>query len=108
MDQLAQLKEKISVSPAEALFLVGYSGSVGAAQKSTYNLVSRGEFPFPIREVRFGNRKKRVVLVADIYSALGVAAPAPTLGHQAASAPAAPRRGPGRPRSLSQRGQQRD
>ncbi len=101
MDQISQLKDKISVSPAEALFLVGYSGSIGAAQKSTYNLTSRGEYPFPIREVRFGGRKKRVVLIADIYSALGLAAPAPALVQQAAE-PTPPRRGPGRPRKAMQ------
>lgn len=64
--------EKIAVAPWESLVLSGLSRDKEAAQKTSRNKICNGTFPFATREIG----GKKVVLVADILSALGVTAPA--------------------------------
>lgn len=65
-----ELQTKLAVSPGEALFMAGYSGSVAAGQKSASNLQSRGVYPFRIRHLQIGGRAKKIVLIDDIEAAL--------------------------------------
>uniref|UniRef100_E6PNL7 Uncharacterized protein n=1 Tax=mine drainage metagenome TaxID=410659 RepID=E6PNL7_9ZZZZ len=94
--KIQEVIQKLAVSPGESLFLVGYSRSVETGYKSAANLIWLGEFPFPIRILRVGDREKKVVLVADIEDALRGRLAAQVQAGEVTSPPT--RRGPGRPR----------
>lgn len=95
LPQLPQLTGRLTLTPAEALLLVGLSRDLHAARKTAANRIAAGTFPFPVRRL-FG---RRCVLVEDFVAALraeGVELSVSTQPNPGADSPA--RRGRGRPR----------
>lgn len=95
--KLLETPQRLAVTPGEALFLAGYSGSVTTGHKSASNLQSRGVFPFPVRHLLIGQQVKKVVLVSDIEAALAGQQPEPQMAEEVTLAPT--RRG--RPRKAT-------